>query len=150
MPPCIQIPSQFTIVQYDREIKIATRQRIISLLVATGILALCNINAFIISMTHVSIMASMVCCLTTAGMAVVLIITFNSFFTIRIPSEAHVCDLRIAVARHLDVDPTHLEISTLSGLHSDNEAVQYESCVTEYYYTITEDLARGIILELYS
>ena len=60
------------------------------------------------------------------------------------------CDLRIAVARHLDVDPTHLEISTLSGLHSDNEAIQYEACITEYYYTITEDLARGIILELYS
>ena len=150
VPPCIQIPSQFTIVQYDREIKIATRQRIISLLVATGILALCNINAFIISMTLVSIMASMVCCLTTAGMEVVLIITFKSYFTIRVPSGAHVCDLRVAVAQKLNVDPTHLEISTLSGVHSDNEAIQYEACITEYYYTITEDLARGIIPELYS
>ena len=92
----------------------------------------------------------MVCWLTTAGMAVVFIIMIKSFFTIRVPSGAHVCDLRIAVARQLNVDPTHLEISTFSGLHSDNEAIQYDSCVTEYYYTITEDLARGIIPELYS
>ena len=48
------------------------------------------------------------------------------------------------------MDTTHLEISTLSGVQSDNEAIQYESCITEYYYTITEDLARGIIPELYS
>ena len=148
IPPCIQIPPQYSRGRYYREIKIAPRSRIIHLLISTCVVLVVGLSALAVTLEPALTM--LYSSLMTLCMIVILVLSFTSFFTILIPSDAHVCDLRIAVARYLNVDPTYLEISTLTKFPSDNEDLYYESWRTEYYYDITGSLARGVIAELYN
>ena len=82
--------------------------------------------------------------------APVLTINAIHFYTIHVPSDAHICDLRLAVAKQLHVDPRNLELFDMNTSCEDTHAILSSPNTSMFMYVIRDHQARGVIANLYS
>lgn len=150
IPPCIQIPQS---TRYMCGVKLINKKQYICCIVGMISLAMISIVGIIIAVGVFSLFSSMYLILgvMTVCMFTMMAILIFSYSIIRVPSDAHVCDLRIAAARKLRVDPLNLELGvSFYIICEDTQALFGGPYPPVFFYMVSKNQARGVVTELYS
>ena len=109
IPPCIQIPQP---TRYMCDVRLINIKQLICCIVGMISLVMICVMGIIIAAAVFSLfsIAYLIVGVMTVCMFTMIAILVFSYSIIRVPSDAHVCDLRIAAARKLRVDPLNLEL----------------------------------------
>ena len=109
IPPCIQIPQP---TRYMCDVQLINKKQYICCIVGMISLAMIGVMGIIIAVAVFSLfnIVYLILGVMTVCMFTMIAILVFSYSIIRVPSDAHVCDLRIAAARKLRVDPLNLEL----------------------------------------
>ena len=150
IPPCIQIPQP---TRYMCDVQLINKKQYICCIVGMISLAMIGVMGIIIAVAVFSLfnIVYLILGVMTVCMFTMIAILVFSYSIIRVPSDAHVCDLRIATARKLHVDPLNLELSVSSGVPcEDTQALFGGPYPPVFFYMISKNQARGVVTELYS
>ena len=149
IPPCIQIPQP---TRYMCDVKLINKKQYICCIVGLISLVMIGVMGIIIAVAVFSLFSIMYLILgvMTVCMFTMIAILVFSYSIIRVPSDAHVCDLRIAAARKLCVDPLNLELGVFSIICEDTQALFGGPYPPVFFYMVSKNQARGVVTELYS
>ena len=134
-------------------VKLINKKQYICCIVGMISLAMISIVGIIIAVGVFSLFSSMYLILgvMTVCMFTMMAILIFSYSIIRVPSDAHVCDLRIAAARKLRVDPLNLELGvSFYIICEDTQALFGGPYPPVFFYMVSKNQARGVVTELYS
>ena len=146
VPPCIQIPQS---ERSMRDVRIGNNKLYIGIL---KVVFVSLIVFFIFAMISLLFQSSILCIisLSVPVVSAIAVLVIPPSFTVAIPSDAHVCDLRLAVARKLNVSPLNLELGDPFESSKDSDQVFGGMRYVQYNYTIRKEQAEGVIASLYS
>ena len=150
IPPCIQIPQP---TRYMCDVQLINKKQYICCIVGMISLAMIGVMGIIIAVAVFSLfnIVYLILGVMTVCMFTMIAILVFSYSIIRVPSDAHVCDLRIATARKLHVDPLNLELGVSSGVPcEDTQALFGGPYPPVFFYMVSKNRARGVVTELYS
>ena len=151
IPPCIQIPQP---TRYMCDVRLINIKQLICCIVGMISLAMISVvGIIIITVTAFSLFSIVYLILgvMTVCMFTMIAILVFSYSIIRVPSDAHVCDLRIAAARKLRVDPLNLELGvSFDIICEDTQALFGGPYPPVFFYMVSKNQARGVVTELYS
>ena len=150
IPPCIQIPQP---TRYMCDVQLINKKQYICCIVGMISLAMIGVMGIIIAVAVFSLfnIVYLILGVMTVCMFTMIAILVFSYSIIRVPSDAHVCDLRIAAARKLRVDPLNLELGVPFGIpYEDTEALFCGPYPPVFFYMVLKNRARGVVTEFYS
>lgn len=150
IPPCIQIPQP---TRCMRDVRLINKKQYICCIVGMISLVMIGVVGIIIAVVVFSLFSIvyLILGMMTVCMFTMIAIIVFSYSVIRVPSDAHVCDLRIAAARKLRVDPLNLELGVPFGIpYEDTEALFCGPYPPVFFYMVLKNRARGVVTEFYS
>lgn len=149
VPPCIMIPPDQRSMRDVKIGKMELQTRSLKIIVVSGVMFILLLPFFLLGlplflMSVIEVILMLICTGT------LIYVAAAPYFTVIIPSDSHICDLRVAVARELHVSPLNLELGYSLSPLEDTEAVFYSNLQARFYYAIRDEQAKGVIASLYS